>query len=194
MAKLIILDRDGVINREVSIDKPMDPVKAPEDWRELPGSLDAIVKLKKAGFIVCIATNQSIVAKGVITTSALSAIHNKMQQELQMRGAIIDQIFICPHQASDNCLCRKPKPGMLLAAAKAYNVDHTKQAVPFIGDSEVDILAAVVGGFVPVLVRTGKGYGIFEQVNNMGIKNLLVFDDLSAFADYWIINGLSKNN
>ena len=182
MTKLIILDRDGVINWEASI----DTVTTPEEWKEIPGSLEAIVKLKKAGFIVCVATNQSIISKGIVTINTLNAIHNKMQQELQIRGALIDQIFVCPHQTSDNCLCRKPKPGMLLAAAKAYNVDYAQQQVPFVGDSDIDILAAVAGGLIPVLVKTGKGHKMLEQVNSMGIKNLLIFDDLNGFVDYWI--------
>ncbi|MGD0465272.1 MAG: D-glycero-beta-D-manno-heptose 1,7-bisphosphate 7-phosphatase [Gammaproteobacteria bacterium] len=187
MAKLIILDRDGVINWETGIDSR---VTSPEEWKEIPGSLEAIVKLKKAGFTVCVATNQSIVSKGIITINTLNAIHNKMQQALQTLGGLIDQIFVCPHKTSDNCLCRKPKPGMLLAAAKAYNVDYANQQVPFVGDSDVDILAARAGGLVPVLVKTGKGHTMLDQVNSMSIKNLLVFDDLSAFADYWIMRSV----
>ncbi len=188
MKKLIILDRDGVINWDGVESKNNINLRVTsiEKWQALPGSLEAIGKLKKAGFIVCIATNQSIVSKGIITLDTLDSIHNKMQQDLKLQGGSIDQIFVCPHQESENCSCRKPKPGMLLAIAKAYNVNFLEQSVPFVGDSDIDILAAIACGCVPVLVKTGKGKEALENVINLGIKNLLVFEDLNAFVDYWI--------
>lgn len=186
MNKLIILDRDGVINWDTSVKLGIDRITSPEDWEELPGSLEAIVRLKKAGFIVCVATNQSIIAKNIITVETLDAIHNKLQKKLQTRRVSIDRIFVCPHQGTDNCLCRKPKPGMLLAAAKAYNIDYIEQQIPFVGDSDVDLLAAVAGGFLPVLVRTGKGLKTLEKISSLNIRKVLIFDDLSGFVDYWL--------
>lgn len=186
MNKLIILDRDGVINWDTSVKLGIDRITSPEEWEELPGSLEAIVRLKKAGFIVCVATNQSIIAKNIITVETLDAIHNKMQKKLQTRRVSIDRIFVCPHQGTDNCLCRKPKPGMLLAAAKAYNIDYIEQQIPFVGDSDIDLLAAVAGGFLPVLVRTGKGLKTLEKISSLNIRKVLVFDDLSGFVDYWL--------
>lgn len=186
MNKLIILDRDGVINWDTSVKLGIDRITSPEDWEELPGSLEAIVRLKKAGFIVCVATNQSIIAKNIITVETLDAIHNKLQKKLQTRRVSIDRIFVCPHQGTDNCLCRKPKPGMLLAAAKAYNIDYIEQQIPFVGDSDIDLLAAVAGGFLPVLVRTGKGLKTLEKISSLNIRKVLVFDDLSGFVDYWL--------
>ncbi len=186
MNKLIILDRDGVINWDTSVKLGIDRITSPEEWEELPGSLEAIVRLKKAGFIVCVATNQSIIAKNIITVETLDAIHNKLQKKLQTRRVSIDRIFVCPHQGTDNCLCRKPKPGMLLAAAKAYNIDYIEQQIPFVGDSDIDLLAAVAGGFLPVLVRTGKGLKTLEKISSLNIRKVLIFDDLSGFVDYWL--------
>lgn len=182
MAKLIILDRDGVINQELTPKQ----LSTPEQWQELPNSLSAIAKLKQAGFTVCVATNQSIISKKIITMNILDTIHQKMHQKLQALNTFIDQIFICPHQASDNCLCRKPKPGLLLAAANSYNIDPKKQQIPFVGDSITDLSAAIAGGFIPILVKTGKGQETLKNLTINTIKNLLIFDDLNAFTDYWI--------
>lgn len=193
MNKLIILDRDGVVNWETSTELGTGRITHPDEWEELPGSLEAIVRLKKAGFIVCIATNQSIVGKNIITQATLDEIHNKMQKKLKAKGASIDKIFFCPHRSVDNCLCRKPKPGMLLAAAKAFNIDYIEQQIPFVGDSDIDLLAAVAAGFLPVLVRTGKGLKTLEKINTLNIRKIMIFDDLSAFTDYWLSQPASNS-
>ena len=177
--KLVILDRDGVINYNSKT-----RILTPEQWEPLPGSLEAIVKLKTAGYTVVIATNQSIISKKKITIEGLQAIHNKMQQLLNQHNVAIDKIFFCPHQDSDNCECRKPKPGMLRAVSQEYNVDFNQQTIPFVGDAHIDLLAATAAGALPILVKTGKGLKTIEQVSDM--KDLLIFDDLSAFVDYWL--------
>lgn len=184
MSKLVILDRDGVINL-IGPNKE-DRITNPSEWEAVPNSLEAIVKLKQAGFTVCIATNQSMISKGIVSINMLEAIHSKMQLLLKSMGAIIDDIFVCPHQDLDNCNCRKPKPGLLLEASKKYNINTKKQLIPFVGDSDIDLLAAIEGGFLPVLVKTGKGLQTLEKIKALNIKNLLVFEDLSAFVTSWI--------
>jgi D-glycero-D-manno-heptose 1,7-bisphosphate phosphatase len=185
MSKLVILDRDGVINL-IGPNKE-DRITKPSEWEAIPNSLEAIVQLKQAGFTVCVATNQSMIAKGIVSINMLDAIHSKMQLLLKSMGAVIDDIFVCPHQDLDNCSCRKPKPGLLLEASKKYNINNTKKPlIPFVGDSDIDLLAAIEGGFLPVLVKTGKGLQTLEKIKALNIKNLLVFEDLIAFVASWI--------
>jgi len=178
--KVVILDRDGVINYNTST-----RIITPEQWKPIPSSIEAIVKLKKAGYIVVLATNQSIVAKQMITIDGLQAIHNKMQQALKIYDVTIDKIFFCPHKDSDQCLCRKPKPGMLLDIAKEFNLDFKQQRIPFVGDDTIDVLAANAAGAVPILVKTGKGLQTMASKDIADIKDLLVFDDLLNFVNYW---------
>ncbi|MEO6697485.1 MAG: D-glycero-beta-D-manno-heptose 1,7-bisphosphate 7-phosphatase [Gammaproteobacteria bacterium] len=171
--KLIILDRDGVINFDSA-----DFIKSPDEWMPIPGSLEAIARLNRADYTVVVATNQSGVGRGLFSLDTLHQIHEKMQQELARAGGKIDAIFFCPHAPDDHCACRKPKPGLLLEIAKKYNCDL--KDVPAVGDSLRDIEAAQTVGARPVLVRTGKGE---EVVKNgklpTGVK---VYDDLAAFV------------
>jgi D-glycero-D-manno-heptose 1,7-bisphosphate phosphatase len=126
--KLVILDRDGVINHDSD-----QYIKSPEEWKPIPGSLAAIARLNQAGYRVVVATNQSGVGRGLFETDTLIAIHDKMHKALAQVGGRIDAIFFCPHTNADNCDCRKPKPGMLREIAARFNADLT--GVPAIGDS-----------------------------------------------------------
>jgi D-glycero-D-manno-heptose 1,7-bisphosphate phosphatase len=148
--KLVILDRDGVINHDS--DKY---IKNPQEWRPIPGSLEAIARLNQAGYHVVLATNQSGVGRGLFEVSTLNAIHDKMHRALSQIGGRIDAIFFCPHGADADCRCRKPRPGLLEEIAHRFNVDLT--GVPTIGDSLRDLHAAAAIGAAPVLVLTGKG-------------------------------------
>ena len=148
--KLVILDRDGVINHDAD-----SYIKAPEEWRPLPGSLGAIARLNQAGYHVIIATNQSGVGRGLFEVSTLNAIHDKMHRALAQIGGRIDAIFFCPHAQEANCECRKPKAGLLEEIARRFNVDL--KGVPVIGDALRDLQAAATVGAAPVLVLTGKG-------------------------------------
>jgi D-glycero-D-manno-heptose 1,7-bisphosphate phosphatase len=148
--KLVILDRDGVINHDSDAF-----IKGPEEWRPLPGSLEAIARLNQAGYHVIIATNQSGVGRGLFEVSTLNAIHDKMHRALAQIGGRIDAIFFCPHALEANCECRKPKPGLLEEIARRFNVDL--KGVPVIGDALRDLQAAATVGAAPVLVLTGKG-------------------------------------
>jgi len=148
--KLIILDRDGVINR----DSP-EFIKSPDEWIAIEGSMEAIAQLNQAGYTVVVATNQSGISRKLFDMETLNAIHHKMHTAAQHAGASIDAVFFCPHAADFNCDCRKPKPGMMRAIAERYNVDL--KGVPVVGDSLRDLQAGFIAGCAPHLVLTGKG-------------------------------------
>jgi D-glycero-D-manno-heptose 1,7-bisphosphate phosphatase len=148
--KLIILDRDGVINYDSD-----QYIKSPDEWRAIPGSLDAIARLNQWGYRVVVATNQSGLGQGLFEMDTLNAIHDKMMKAAAQVGGRIDAVFFCPHTSTDNCSCRKPKPGLFKEIAARYNADLT--GVPAIGDSLRDLQAAVAVDAKPILVLTGKG-------------------------------------
>jgi D-glycero-D-manno-heptose 1,7-bisphosphate phosphatase len=148
--KLVILDRDGVIN----FDSPQF-IKSPDEWKPIPGSLAAIARLNQADYRVVVATNQSGIGRGLFDMDTLNAIHEKMLKALAEVGGHIDAIFFCPHTAADDCACRKPKTGMLEEIATRFNTDL--KGVPAIGDALRDIQSAAAVGARPMLVRTGKG-------------------------------------
>jgi D-glycero-D-manno-heptose 1,7-bisphosphate phosphatase len=148
--KLIILDRDGVINQDSD-----QYIKRPEEWKPIPGSLDAIARLNHSGFRVVVASNQSGVGRGLFDMATLIAINDKMYRALGQLGGRIDALFYCPHAAEAQCVCRKPKPGMFIDIAQRFNTDL--RGVPAIGDSLRDLQAARTAGATPMLVLTGKG-------------------------------------
>jgi len=148
--KLIILDRDGVINHDSA-----SYIKSPEEWKPIPGSLEAIALLNQAGYQVVIATNQSGVGRGLFEMATLNAIHDKMHRALGQIGGRVDAIFFCPHANDAGCSCRKPKPGLLEEIARRFKV--SLKDVPSIGDSLRDLEASVAVGAQPILVLTGKG-------------------------------------
>ncbi len=149
-SKLIILDRDGVINHDSDAF-----IKTPEEWRPIPGSLEAIARLNHAGFRAVVATNQSGIGRGLFDMATLNAIHEKMHKALAQVGGRIDAMFYCPHTADADCSCRKPRAGMLREIGERYGVDLT--GVPCIGDSLRDLEAAEAVEAQPMLVLTGKG-------------------------------------
>jgi D-glycero-D-manno-heptose 1,7-bisphosphate phosphatase len=180
--KLVILDRDGVINHNTDY-----RVLNPEQWEPIPGSLEAIANLKKSGFIVVVATNQSTIANKMLTKAGLKQIHHKMQSLLMSTYNVsIDRILYCPHSSTDNCCCRKPKPGMLLEAAKLYDLDFQLESIPFVGDSLIDLQAASAANALPVLVKTGHGARTALSPEANTIKNVKIFNDLKQFAEYWL--------
>lgn len=172
--KMIILDRDGVINYDSDAF-----IKSPDEWIPIPGSLEAIARLNQSGYRVVVATNQSGIARGLLDIIALNAIHQKLHRSAQMVGAHIDAIFFCPHAADDNCDCRKPKPGMLQQIAKRFNI--SLKGVSTIGDSLRDLQAGFTLGCVPHLVLTGKGEKTLEKG---GLPpGTLVHSDLASAVD-----------
>ena len=149
-AKLVVLDRDGVINHDSE-----QFIKTPDEWRAVPGSLEAIARLNQADFRVVVATNQSGIGRGLFDMPMLNAIHDKMHKACALAGARIDAVFYCPHTAENHCHCRKPKAGMLEEIADRYNVSLA--GVPTVGDSLRDLQSAATMGALPYLVLTGKG-------------------------------------
>ena len=148
--KLIILDRDGVINYDSD-----QFIKNPEEWKPIPGSLEAIARLCQADYRVVVATNQSGIGRGLFDMSVLNAIHDKMHKACVLMGGRIDAVFFCPHTAEANCSCRKPKSGMIEEIAQRYNMELN--GVPAVGDSLRDLEATARLGAQPYLVLTGKG-------------------------------------
>ena len=178
--KLIILDRDGVINHDSE-----DFIKSPAEWIPIPGSLEAIARLNQAGYRVVVATNQSGIARGLFDVVTLNAIHQKLHNTAQQFGADIDAIFYCPHAADDNCDCRKPKPGMFDEISKRFKI--SLKGVPTVGDSLRDLQAGFISGCAPFLVLTGKGQKTFETG---GLPpGTQVFPDLAAMVDALLRQG-----
>lgn len=178
--RLIILDRDGVINEDSDA-----YIKSPAEWVPLPGSLEAIARLHHAGWRVVLASNQSGLARGLFDLDALLRIHEKMHRALAQFGGVIDAIFFCPHGPEDNCRCRKPKPGLFEDIAARLHVDL--QGVPAVGDSRRDIEAARASGATPMLVRTGKGRAVNTQ--DTALADVAVYDDLAAAVDALLLDG-----
>jgi D-glycero-D-manno-heptose 1,7-bisphosphate phosphatase len=148
--KLVILDRDGVINQDST-----SFIASTDGWQPLPGSLEAIAKLSQAGYHVVVATNQSAVGRGLLEMATLNAIHDKMHRAVAQAGGRIDAVFYCPHGYEDNCSCRKPKAGLLEEIGRRFNTEL--KGVPSIGDALRDLQAAAAAGAQPILVLTGKG-------------------------------------
>ena len=169
--KLIILDRDGVIN----IDSDAF-IKTPDEWKPIAGSLEAIAKLNHSGYRVVVCSNQSGIGRGLLDMAALNAINDKMYRALAQLSGRIDALFYCPHPAEANCACRKPKPGMFEDIAQRFNTDLT--GVPSVGDSLRDLQASAAVGCQPILVLTGKGRK--TQAAGGLPENTRVYEDLAA--------------
>ena len=175
--KLVVLDRDGVINLD-----SVHFIKSTNEWIPISGSLEAIALLNQSGYRVAIATNQSGISRGLFDMVMLNAIHDKMHRALGQLGGRIDAMFYCPHSAEDNCACRKPKPGMMEEIGKRFGVDLT--GVPIVGDSLRDLQAGAVLGMQPILVRTGKGE---ETIAAGGLpEDTLIFANLAEAVQHII--------
>ncbi|MGH8529949.1 MAG: D-glycero-beta-D-manno-heptose 1,7-bisphosphate 7-phosphatase [Nevskiales bacterium] len=172
--KLVILDRDGVINQ----DSP-DYIKSPAEWLPIPGSLEAIARLNHAGWRVLVASNQSGMARGLFTLDTLFAIHDKMQRLCAELGGRIDGVFYCPHGPDENCDCRKPAPGLYKDIARRLQLDLKN--VPVVGDSLRDLEAAQAAGAQPVLVQTGNGAETARKLPAK-FKRVPIYADLAGFA------------
>ena len=171
---LIVLDRDGVINRD-----SRDFIKSAAEWEPLPGSIEAIAYLSRAGFTVAVASNQSGLGRGLFDRRALDAMHRKLRRLVVKAGGRIDRIVVCPHTPDDGCDCRKPRAGLLHRLARYYDTDLG--GVPVVGDSQRDLAAAVTANARPILVRTGNGKKT-EAALARSFDSMEVFDDLAAVA------------
>ena len=172
---LVILDRDGVINRDSNAF-----VKSPDEWQPLPGSIDAIAAMTMAGFTLAVASNQSGLARGLFDQAALDAMHHKMHKLVDAAGGRISKIVVCPHGPDDDCDCRKPKPGLLIQLAQHF--DTEVDDVPVIGDALRDLQAAAAVNARPILVRTGKG-GYTEAELPDALADVEIYDDLAGAAE-----------
>lgn len=176
---LVILDRDGVINFDSD-----DYIKSLAEWRPIPGSLEAMAKLSRAGFTVAVATNQSGLARGLFELDDLEEIHGEMVKRVAELGGIVDGIFYCPHHPDDLCDCRKPMPGLITAIENELGLSAKDAA--FVGDSLKDLQAGMAKACRPLLVKTGKGEQTLRQLPESLRAKLRVFDDLAAAADFII--------
>jgi D-glycero-D-manno-heptose 1,7-bisphosphate phosphatase len=170
---MVILDRDGVISHLQEED-----VTTVDGWDPISGSIEAIKRLKKAGYLVTIASNHRGIAQGHYTEEDLLEMYEKMQRMLSTRGASVDGIYYCPHGPEANCVCRKPKPGLLYQIAREFDIDLLSTAM--VGDSISDIRAAKMANAKPVLVRTGEGEYTMQHFPEA--LDVPVFDDLAHFA------------
>lgn len=174
---IVILDRDGVINQD-----SVDYIKSPEEWVAIPGSLEAIALLHQNQFRVFVATNQAGIGRGIYSEETLKQIHQKMCHQVEAVGGNIEGIVYCPHHPDDNCLCRKPKPGMLQQIAGYGDIRHR----PFVGDSPTDIEAALAANCNPILVLTGTG----RQTARSIPPTVEQYPDLLAFTEHLIATRL----
>jgi D-glycero-D-manno-heptose 1,7-bisphosphate phosphatase len=180
--KLVILDRDGLIN--VARD---DYVKSPDEWEPIPGALEAIARLNHAGWHAVVASNQSGIGRGLFDMATLNAMHLKMHQLLAKQGGRIDAVFFCPHGPDEGCDCRKPLPGLFQQIGMRYGVDLGD--VPVVGAIQRHLQAGAAAGGVPHLVRTGKAAQMDEREIAALCEQLpgtTVHADLNAFAE-WLI-------
>lgn len=174
--KLLILDRDGVINQDSAT-----YIKSPDEWHALPGSMDAIARFSKAGYRIFVATNQSGIGRGLFDLETMGAIHAKMHAAAEAAGGRIDAVFFCPHPESAQCECRKPKPGMLLDILKRTGAQPSDTVM--VGDSMRDLLAGHAAGCRTILVLTGNGR---KTMNEDDLPpDTLIRVDLAAVASEW---------
>lgn len=172
--KLIILDRDGVINYDSD-----DYIKSANEWNAIPGSLEAIARLSHNGYRIIIASNQSGLARKKFDIVALNEIHQKMYNHLAQFGGTIDAVFFCPHGPKQGCECRKPKPGLLNTIAQRLRISLA--GVPVVGDKLSDLEAAQAVGAQAILVRTGHGQSLLDA--DQVPENITVYNDLSDTVD-----------
>ncbi|MFJ3260760.1 D-glycero-beta-D-manno-heptose 1,7-bisphosphate 7-phosphatase [Pseudomonas sp. NPDC086581] len=171
--KLLILDRDGVINQDSDA-----YIKSLDEWIPIPSAISAIARLSKAGWTVAVATNQSGIARGYYDLATLDSMHQRLRELVAEQGGELGVVVYCPHGPDESCDCRKPKPGMLRQIAQHYGVEL--RGTWFVGDSRGDLDAALAVDCQPVLVKTGKGERTLTKPLPEGT---LVFDDLAAVAD-----------
>jgi D-glycero-D-manno-heptose 1,7-bisphosphate phosphatase len=179
LPSIVVIDRDGVINE----DSP-DFIKSVDEWIPVPGSLEAIAALTRAGVRTAVVTNQSGVGRGLLDLATLAAIHARMTNAVRAAGGELAGVYFCPHRPDDDCTCRKPRPGMLRALERELGVSLRGQ--PFIGDRMSDVDAAAAVGARALLVRTGSGAASEAAARERGVP---VFDDLRSAVDWLLADG-----
>ncbi|MCG6656704.1 D-glycero-beta-D-manno-heptose 1,7-bisphosphate 7-phosphatase [Halomonas campisalis] len=176
--RLVILDRDGVINQDSEA-----YIKSLDEWLPYPRAIEAIARLSRAGWTIAVATNQSGIARGYYDAATLAAMHEELERQVAAAGGEIAHIAYCPHGPDDGCDCRKPLPGLLQQIREALGLESLSGSW-MVGDSLRDLEAGEAMGCRPVLVRTGKGKRTESQ--GVGLEQALRFDDLGGFVD-WLL-------
>lgn len=178
--KTIILDRDGVINEDSDAF-----IKSVDEWKPIPGSLEAIASLCRNDYRIVVATNQSGIARGLLSIDTLNKIHRHMLEEIRNKGGMIEAVFFCPHGPDEDCQCRKPRTGMIREISARMNIETC--GVPIVGDSMRDLQAAHDSGAIPVLVKTGKGSKTARDLKKddspVPASDVVQFANLGAFAE-----------
>ena len=178
--KWVVLDRDGVINEDSD-----HYIKSAAEWQPIPGSLEAIARLSQAGWRVCIASNQAGLGRGLFDYDAFAAMNGKLQKMLLERGGRIEVMAFAPEHPDHATEMRKPGTGMLRELAR--RLGSPLEGVPFVGDSDTDLIAAHAAGMCPVLVLTGKGARYRPQAEAMGAE---IHADLATFAEAWLARSM----
>lgn len=181
--RVVVIDRDGVINEDSE-----EYVKSPDEWRALPGSIEAIARLFHSGYRICVVSNQSGLARGFFGLAELNGMHKKLHDLLSAQGAQVEMIGFCPHLPSEGCRCRKPRTGLLIDVEERLGL--SLRGVPFIGDSISDVMAARAAEMVPWLVRTGKGEATIA-LEAPRLSNVRVFPNLAGAVDHLLGLGLT---
>ncbi|MCV0441205.1 MAG: D-glycero-beta-D-manno-heptose 1,7-bisphosphate 7-phosphatase [Hydrogenophaga sp.] len=188
--KLLILDRDGTLNRSRD-----DYVASPEEWEALPGALEAVARLNQGGWRVVLATNQSGIGRGLFDMASLNAIHAKMHRQLAAVGARVEAVFFCPHAPEDACACRKPAPGLFTQIGARFGAPLA--TVHAAGNAMRHVQAAATAGCMTHLLMTGKSEHLRGRLGQGLPADLAALapdlppgahphDDLNAFAD-WLL-------
>lgn len=178
--RLVILDRDGVINQDSDA-----YIKSLDEWIPYPTAIQAIARLSKAGWTVAIATNQSGIARGYYDKAVLTEMHDRLNQFVEKAGGQIAHIAYCPHGPDDDCDCRKPKTGLMRQIQQHLSLKSLEKAW-VVGDSLRDLQAGSAMGCHVALVRTGKGL-LTESKGGTDLEGVMIFDDLAAFTE-WLLS------
>ncbi len=183
MSKIIILDRDGVINQDSD-----NYIKSVDEFIPIPGSLEAIAQLCQAGYSVLVATNQSGISRQFFTLEILEAMHTKLQSLLAPLGGKIERFYFCPHGPEDQCICRKPKPGMFTQITSDFShllARNSLSTIYYVGDSLTDLQAGKAAGTKIALVKTGKGIRSLKKIDQDKLTEyaqLNIYNDLADFT------------
>ena len=177
LQNVIFLDRDGVINYDSS-----DYIKSWDEYEFLPGSLEAMAALTRAGYHLVVITNQSIIGRGMVPLPVLEDMFRRMRVAVEAAGGNIFDIFYCPHHPDEQCDCRKPEPGLIFQAKAAHGIDLPKTVM--IGDNIKDVVCGRNAGCgATILVRTGSGRQAEKELAARQVSPTLIVDDLAVAAD-----------
>jgi D-glycero-D-manno-heptose 1,7-bisphosphate phosphatase len=173
---LVILDRDGVINEDSD-----DYIRSLDEWVPVPGSIDAIARLSRAGFSIAVATNQSGIARGYFDEITLANMHALLCELVEEAGGQVDAICYCPHGPDEGCRCRKPAPGLLEQISEELRLPLA--GAWYVGDTRKDLELGLSMNCRPILVRSGKGRDTEQKLDASTRQAVAIVDDLAAAAD-----------